>query len=388
MKTKKQTQENPLNLFKFIPIPAGKFTMGSPESEEGRWEDENQVEVEITKPFEMGETQVTQLQYYSIMDVNPSTYEGMQKPVHNVSWNGAQKFIEKLNELDEFYEYRLPTEAEWEYACRAGTTEAYSCPEINQLEALPGHAHFNYSDGPINVKSKNFNGFHLYDMHGNVWEWTNSWYENELKGGKDPKGPKIGSYRVMRGGSWYNVAQFVRSAHRYFDHPGFRYDYVGFRLVRDKICTQKTAQEKYQNEHIQNLNPVKNADQKNLSIDITKIIKNLLKSYFYVENVTFKDIKIGVTGDMDQENTSRVSSVQNNSFPNQITVTLKLVDQNALVRLAEELPEKDGADALTLLPSSETRDSAVELILKNLDQIRKQIEELYPCNIQFYKEKE
>ncbi len=235
MKIKKQTKENPLNFFKFIPIPSGKFTMGSPESEENRYSDEKQVEVEITKPFEMGKAQVTQLQYYSIMNVNPSTYEGMQRPVHNVSWSAAQKFIEKLNGLDEFYEYRLPTEAEWEYACRAGTKEAYNCPEINQLEALPGHAHFNSSDGPMNVQSKNFNGFHLYDMHGNVWEWCSDWYSNKLEGGKDPKGPKFGSSRVVRGGSWRNYARHLRSAYRYLARPDYRLDSVGFRLVRTPV---------------------------------------------------------------------------------------------------------------------------------------------------------
>jgi sulfatase modifying factor 1 len=177
---KKKPKENPLKVFKFIPIHLkafkfipihpGKFTMGSQEDKVAQGSGEPQKEVEITKRFEMQDTQVTQLQYSSIMDTNPSTYEGLQKPVQNVSWNDVQDFIKKLNELDKDYTYRLPTEAEWEYCCRAGTTTPYS------NTPLENYAHFNSNDGPINVQSKLPNPWGLYDMHGNVWEWCQDWY--------------------------------------------------------------------------------------------------------------------------------------------------------------------------------------------------------------------
>lgn len=224
-------KENPLKLFTFIGIHPGKFIMGSPKAEEDRFEDENQVEVEISKAFEMQETTVTQIQYFSIMETNPSIYEGMQKPVQNVSWNDCQEFIKKINHLDEYYEYRLPTEAEWEYACRAGTTSAWYVG----YQDLKDYAHFNSKNGPLPVKSKLPNDWGLYAMHGNVWEWCNDWYDSTLNGGVNPKGPNYGSLRVVRGGSWYNNAQFLRSAERGNDDPGNRYDALGFRLVRTPI---------------------------------------------------------------------------------------------------------------------------------------------------------
>lgn len=229
--------ENPLKLFKFVPIPAGSFLMGSPEDEENRSSDEAQAEVEITKPFEMMETQVTQLQWQSITNSNPSAYKGIQKPVQNISWNDCQAFCEKLNKLDLEYHYRLPTEAEWEYACRSEIRGPYFCLP----QCLKDFAIFDQSEGPENVKSKNPNGWGLYDMHGNVWEWCQDWYAKKLKGDKDPQGPKPGSYRVVRGGSWYDGAQFLRSAYRNFVSPGVRYDYLGFRLVRIKFSLSPIA---------------------------------------------------------------------------------------------------------------------------------------------------
>lgn len=235
MKTKQK--ENPLSLFTWVSIPAGKFTMGSPESEEGRWNDENQVEVEITKPFEMMETQVTQLQYTTIAGRNPSTYEGIQKPVQNVSWQDATDFCNFLSTvIDSEYTYRLPTEAEWEYACRAGTATKYSC----QTDRLEEYATFDLNDGPENVKTGQANPWGLYDMHGNVWEWCSDWYSEKLEGGKDPKGPKTGSHRVIRGGSWDNPAQLLRSAKRDYGHPDPSCGNVGFRLVRVRTNTLDT----------------------------------------------------------------------------------------------------------------------------------------------------
>jgi formylglycine-generating enzyme len=236
---KNEIPENPLKLFKFIQIKPGKFLMGSPKDEEGRCDDENQVDVEITHPFEMQETQVTQLQYFSIMNINPSSYEGMQKPVQNICWDDIQEFIKKLNDLDSEYIYRLPTEVEWEYCCRAGTTTPYSFDNND----IKDYAHFNSADGPIDVKSKNPNPWGLFGMHGNVWELCNDRYLNKLTGGKDPQNLEIGSYRVLRGGSWRNDAQVLRSAYRSAVFPGYRIDYVGFRLVRTPISKDFAAKE-------------------------------------------------------------------------------------------------------------------------------------------------
>lgn len=225
-----KSKEDPLRLFKFVRIHAGKFLMGSPRDEKGRYSDEDRIEVEITQPFEMLETAVTQLQYFSIMEINPSSYEGMQKPVQNVSWEDCQTFIKKLNEIDPQFRhiYRLPTEAEWEYCCRAGSYSPY-------WEPIEQFAHFNSSDGPVNVKSKRPNDFGLYDMHGNVWEWCSDWYQKKLKGGKDPQGPDIGSLRVFRGGSWSSRARDLRSASRGDAAPGGRDGGLGFRLVRTPV---------------------------------------------------------------------------------------------------------------------------------------------------------
>lgn len=229
--------ENPLKLFKFIPIPAGSFLMGSPEDEENRSSDEAQAEVEITKPFEMMETQVTQLQWQSITNSNPSDYKGIQKPVQNISWNDCQAFCEKLNKLDLEYHYRLPTEAEWEYACRSEIRGPYFC----RPQYLEDFAIFDQSEGPENVKSKNPNGWGLYDMHGNVWEWCQDWYAKELKGGKDPQGPKHGSNRVIRGGSWNYDARYCRSASRINDGPDYVISNVGARFVRTKFSLSPIA---------------------------------------------------------------------------------------------------------------------------------------------------
>lgn len=231
MEAKNKAEENPLKLFKFIPIQPGKFLMGSPENEENRWADENQVKVEITKPFEMQETQITQIQWDAIMDTNPSAYEGMQKPVQNVSWEDAQEFIEKLNKLNAEYVYRLPTEAEWEYCCRAGTQTPHSC----EAEDLSHFSFFESNDGPLNVKSLQPNSWGLYDMHGNVWEWCQDWYAETLQGGMNPRGPSSGSSRVLRGGSWSSGARYLRSAYRSRAVPGSRRVGVGFRLIRTPV---------------------------------------------------------------------------------------------------------------------------------------------------------
>jgi formylglycine-generating enzyme required for sulfatase activity/predicted Ser/Thr protein kinase len=214
-------------------IPAGKFMMGSPLSEKGRRDNENQHEVTITKPFYMGKYEVTQEQWEAVMANNPSKIKGAKLPVTNVTWLNCQKFIKKLNEMNTGV-YRLPTEAEWEYACRAGTTTVYSFGErITKDDANWGVAKMPNSIKEVgNYKA---NAFGLFDMHGNVWEWCEDFKSDYLAGAViDPKGPATGTNRVLRGGSFanYEGALNVRSSYRldYFT-PSYQDKDFGFRLA-------------------------------------------------------------------------------------------------------------------------------------------------------------
>jgi formylglycine-generating enzyme required for sulfatase activity len=214
-------------------IPAGKFLMGSPASENGRDNNETQHEVTLTKPIYMGKYEITQEQWEVVMGNNPSSKtKGAKLPVTDVSWNDCQEFIKKLNEKTKGG-YRLPTEAEWEYACRAGTTTAYSYGD----EITPKDA--NYDDSKIGkslaVGSYKPNAFNLYDMHGNVWEWCEDWYGDYPVGEvTDLRGPATGKYRVIRGGSFVNLGggPKARSSARIPCTPTARNHNLGFRLAR------------------------------------------------------------------------------------------------------------------------------------------------------------
>jgi formylglycine-generating enzyme required for sulfatase activity len=194
-------------------IPAGKFLMGSPVSEVGRRDNETQHEVTLTKPFYMGKYEVTQEQWQAVMGDNPSQIKGARLPVTVISWNDCQDFIRKLNAKTKGG-YRLPREAEWEYACRAGTITAYSFGNV----ITPKDA--NYKDSKIEspaVVGQRYlpNAFGLFEMHGNVWEWCEDWYENyKAEELTDPKGPVIGQFRVLRGGSFSRPGSEVSSSHR------------------------------------------------------------------------------------------------------------------------------------------------------------------------------
>lgn len=217
-------------------IPAGKFKMGSPLSEKGRRRDETQHEVTLTKPFYMGKYEVTQEQWEAVMGNNPSTdhkwsigIKGAKLPVTNVSWEDCQEFIKKLNEnIDGGF--RLPTEAEWEYACRGGTTTVYSYGDSWSWDESNNH-------GSIEEVGKyKPNVFGLYDMHGNVFEWCEDWKADLLgEAATDPKGPSTGETRVFRGGSFSYNPLFARSAARSSDRkPTSRNNDNGFRLARTK----------------------------------------------------------------------------------------------------------------------------------------------------------
>ncbi len=231
---------------KFVLIPAGTFMMGSPGNEPGRDNDETQHQVTISRPFYMQTTEVTQGQWKRVMGNNPSHFRncGDDCPVEQVSWNDVQNFIRRLNQLEETDKYRLPTEAQWEYAARAGTTTPFhtgSCLSSEQANydgnyPQPGCPKGGFRQTTVRVGSFSPNAWGLHDMHGNVWEWVQDWKGDYPSGSvTDPEGPSSGSRRVNRGGSWDKIARYCRSAVRgNRDYPSKIYLYLGFRLLRTR----------------------------------------------------------------------------------------------------------------------------------------------------------
>jgi formylglycine-generating enzyme required for sulfatase activity len=228
---------------KFVFIKPGTFMMGSPTDEPGRGSNETQHQVTLTKGYYMQTTEVTQGQWKAIMNKNPSNFSscGNNCPVEEVSWNEVQGFITVLNQKEKTDVYRLPTEAEWEYAVRAGTSTPFAfgnCLSTNDANyegdyPLTGCSKGIYRKKTIAVGSLKANAWGLYDMHGNVWEWCQDWYgsypTNSLT---DPGGPSSGSNRVLRGGNWRFYAQHCRSAARNSFSPGTRGSTIGLRLSR------------------------------------------------------------------------------------------------------------------------------------------------------------
>jgi len=223
---------------RFVPIPPGSFVMGSPPDEPGRDDDERQHRVTLSRGFHMQTTEVTQGQWKAVMGDNPSGFRacGDDCPVEGLSWDMVQAFIDKLNRLEPGKRYRLPTEAEWEYAARAGSAGPFATGDClstaqanyNGEHPLPGCAKGTFRQGPMPVASFAPNAWGLYDMHGNVWELCQDWYGEYPRGEvTDPKGPPTGSHRVVRGGSWRFHASFARSANRFRNIR----DFTGFRLV-------------------------------------------------------------------------------------------------------------------------------------------------------------
>ena len=229
---------------RLVLIPKGTFTMGSPSEEKGANDDEEQHQVTISKDYYLGVTEVTQGQYEKVMGTNPSYFQtrvirksdSSMYPVEQVSWEDAVEFCKRLSALPEEKKvgrvYRLPTEAEWEYACRAGSKTAYSFGE--SARSLPDYAWFagnaNIQTHPVGEKKPNAWG--LYDMHGNVWEWCSDWYGEYPKGAvSDPTGPREGLNGAGRGGSWINEAAYCRSAKRSRIAPSYRVSFFGFRLA-------------------------------------------------------------------------------------------------------------------------------------------------------------
>ena len=238
-------------------IAPGSFMMGSPKNERGRDSNEARHKVTISKDYWLGKYEVTQAQWKAVIWNNPSSFKGDNLPVENVSWHDAMMFCKKLTEIEkaagrlpEGYEYTLPTEAQWEYACRAGTETAFNngtnIPSLGQALLAPcpnldevGWYKYNRNEKTHPVGQKQPNAWGLYDMHGNVYEWCLDycdWNRNDrivtdtyIDGIKDPL-CKTGSSRVVRGGSGYNPARYCRSAYRSSSVPGFRNYSFGFRV--------------------------------------------------------------------------------------------------------------------------------------------------------------
>ncbi len=246
-------------------IPPGTFRMGSPESEAGRSEREGpRHEVELTSGFWLADTPCTQELWEDVMGENPSRFESPQRPVEKVSWGACQKLFEALESRQPGLDLRLPTEAEWEHACRAGTEPATwlgdleilganNAPLLDEIAWYGGNSGVGFDldagedssgwpekqyphelAGTHEVKGKAPNPWGLYDMLGNVWEWCSDYWARSYTGGSrtDPKGPAKGAERVIRGGSWHARARLVRAAYRDWYLPGGRYSHLGFRLSR------------------------------------------------------------------------------------------------------------------------------------------------------------
>jgi len=232
--------------YRFRWIPPGRFWMGSPEDEKGRDDDEDRHLVTLTEGFWLGETAVTQALWRAVTGDNPSHFKGDDLPVERVDWNTVQDFIRRLVQAAECPGLELPTEAQWEYACRAGTEKPFSFGEQITTDQVNFDGNYPYSGGrkgehrekTVPVASLPANPWGLHEMHGNVWEWCRDGWNEHLgtAPATDPLTPAgKGALRVVRGGSWSNGGGLVRSAYRYRSTPDFRLGSLGFRLARGHI---------------------------------------------------------------------------------------------------------------------------------------------------------
>jgi len=226
-----------------VEIPGGTFVMGSPPTEKDRESSESPQHTVTIQSFFMGKFTITQEQYQAVMGENPSTFKGAKRPVENVSWDQAIAFCAKLSKTTK-KTYRLPSEAEWEYACRAGTTTPFHFGETITADLVNYDGEYPYGSAPkgifrqktTDVGSFPPNAFGLYDMHGNVWEWCQDTYHDSYSGAPIDGSAWVISgndnrSQLLRGGSWYYDAKDCRSAYRNWYSLGDRYGYVGFRVV-------------------------------------------------------------------------------------------------------------------------------------------------------------
>lgn len=220
------------NLIELIEIPAGSFLMGSPETEAGRYSDEGPRHLVTVSAFKMGKYPVTQAQWRAVMGDNPSYFKGDGLPVTNISWHDFGEFCRKLSDATGD-NYRRPSEAEWEYACRAGSATAYCFGDDPSLFGEYAWFSENSNDRPHPVGQKKPNAWGLYDMHGNVWEWCEDAWHDDYKGAPTDGGAWTGKFsgRVLRGGSYFDDAVDCRSACRDWYDARFFYHDVGVRVV-------------------------------------------------------------------------------------------------------------------------------------------------------------
>ena len=224
---------------KFVWLPPGTFTMGSGK-EKGRGDDEIVRKITLTRGLYLGVYSVTQEEWQAVMGNNPSHFKGAKNlPVEQVSWTDCQEFCKRLSEKEK-KPYRLPTEAEWEYACRAGTTTAFHTGETISTEQANYNGNFTYGKGQQGVYREKTtpvgsfpaNPWGLYDMHGNVWQWCQDGHGGYAqKDSVDPQGPKATKNRVLRGGSWGSNPIFLRSANRNFADPDSHTEFYGLRVA-------------------------------------------------------------------------------------------------------------------------------------------------------------
>ncbi|MFC1588143.1 formylglycine-generating enzyme family protein [Planctomycetota bacterium] len=243
----KRVFENTIGI-KMVRIQPGEFQMGSVAGDL----DEKPVHlVKLTKPFYLGVTEVTQAQWDAVMDSNPSQVKSENLPVDNVMWESCREFCIRLTELEQESgeismgaRYRLPTEAEWEYACRAGAKARFCFG--NSLDKLGDYAWYceNSSRRMHEVGTKKPNNWGLYDMHGNAWEWCQDWHQNQYPAKKaiDPTGPDYGNERVIRGGCCWGDFRICRSSNRDWSYAGYEYSQgIGFRVVLDNESPHRRA---------------------------------------------------------------------------------------------------------------------------------------------------
>jgi formylglycine-generating enzyme required for sulfatase activity len=225
-------------------IAPGEFCMGSPENEPERFSDETLHPVILTRGFWLADTACTQALWQAVMGTNPSRFPGAERPVDTVSWDDVQTFLRRLQTLAPELAWRLPTEAEWGYACRAGTTTPFwfgtqiTPEQVNYDGQYPyaGGRRGQYRGETVPVQALPCNSLGLYQMHGNVWEWCQDWYAPYTAAtaeapAVDPIGLAVGAGRVLRGGGWFNAGRSARSARRDAYVPGYRRDGIGFRLA-------------------------------------------------------------------------------------------------------------------------------------------------------------
>lgn len=305
---------------KMVSVENGKFKMGSMSEED----DEKPVHtVILSKPFWIAVFETTQKQYQTLMGDNPSRFNDPEKPVDSVSWNDAVIFCERLTEkekaagrLPENYIYRLPTEAEWEFACKNGTDNIRFAFGDSQ-SILPEYAWYskNSKESTHKAGNKKTNALGIYDVHGNVWEWCLDWYDDSYKKGivKDPKGPIQGTEKIAKGGSWRSQGHLCRSGYRAFFSPSDTMDYVGFRIVLAKDFKKGESEEKNINSE-ENIKPViKNKNQNSSSVQ-NKTSSDKKSDTVSAEFINKKEGKNEKNSDFSENNTEKNPSESENVF--------------------------------------------------------------------------